>query len=250
MLETLVTARGRAIAVSDCARCLRTLDCWPLTPAARTGVTVTRLGGIGPGDALWRQGDPFRGLHVVTQGSLKLVEKSRDGTEHIAGFRFFGDLVGLGALADGVHEEDAIALEPLAVCRLQWDRAAEADCYSALDRELLARQALELRELRAQRRLAARSAVEAVAGCLQAITATIRRHDADAADTHSAVRLPMSGAELANYLGLAEETLSRALRTLEQQGRLERAGRELRWLDQDGRRVPRVGSASSGFSGQ
>ena len=232
MLETIVTPRGRAVAVVDCAQCLRTHDCWPLTPAARTGVSVTRVAELAPGDSLWQQGDPFRGLHIVTRGSVKLVEKSPDGTERIAGFRFAGDLIGLGALADGVHEDDAVALETLSVCRLLWDRNAESDSFSALDRELLARQAQELRLLRAQRQLAASSAVEAVSGCLTHITAMIRRGAAEAArEPQAPVRLPMSGAELANYLGLAEETLSRALRTLEQRGQLWREGRALRWLD-------------------
>lgn len=245
MQEFPLTARGRVASPTDCARCLRTLDCWPLTPAARTRVAATREPQRAAGQALWRQGERLRGLFVITRGSVKLVEQSADGTESIAGFRFAGDLVGLDALADGYHTDEAVALEEVAACRLHWDRNAESDAFSALDRELLSRQALEARRLRAQRRLARRSAVAAVADCLAQLSRSL------VPDSCGGVRLPMSGAELANYLGLADATLSRALAALERDGRIERDGRRLRWRQEPrGRRAPRTGSASSGFSGQ
>jgi len=202
---------------------------------------------------LWRQGEGFRGLFIVTQGSLKLVERASDGIDTVAGFRFPGDLLGLDALADGRHADEAVALEPLGVCRIDWDRVAEADRYAALDRELLLRQAGEARRLRRQRRSLHRGAVAALEDCLAEIRQAL------AVDADTPLRLPMSGAELASFLGIATETVSRALRQLERRGAIARRGRELHWRGgaplpggpaQRGRRTPRVGSASSGFSGQ
>jgi CRP/FNR family transcriptional regulator, anaerobic regulatory protein len=174
-------------------------------------------------DTLWRQGDAFRGVFIVTQGSLKLVERAVDGMDTVAGFRFPGDLLGLDAVDTGLHADEAIALEPLAVCRIDWDRSAEADRYAALDREFLVRQAGEARRLRAQRRSLHRGAIAALSDCLAEI------RDALGVDPQDGLRLPMSGADLANFLGLAEETVSRSLRQLEQRGTLERRGRELYW---------------------
>lgn len=217
-------------------------------PASITHARAQRLPTLGRDDALWRQGDTSRGVFVVTSGCLKLVERAADGTDTVAGFRFPGDLLGLDAVGDGLHGDEAIALEPLAVCRIDWDQAAEADCYAALDRELLARQAGEMRRLRAQRRSLDRGAVAALSDCLTEI------RDALGVDPEASLRLPMNGADLASFLGVAEETVSRALRQLERRGMIERHGRELLWCDaaaaQRGRRTPRVGSASSGFSGQ
>ncbi len=218
--------------MADCAQCLRTAQCWPLTSAARLGVQVQRCPPVAAGQSLWQQGDAFRGLFVVTAGSFKLRERGVDGGESITTFRFCGDLLGLDAIADGIHVDEAVALERATVCRLQWNPVAESDGFSALDRELLARQAFDARAQRAQRQLARGSAIEAVAGMIASVWRA--RRGAGATSTTEVVpafeRLPMSGADLASCLGLAEETVSRALRSLEADGRLERRGRQFRWL--------------------
>jgi CRP/FNR family transcriptional regulator len=228
--------RGTAAAVAECSQCARSGDCWPLTPAARLAVQVLRCPPVEAAQSLWQQGEAFRGLFIVTAGSFKLRERSLDGSECITAFRFPGQLLGLDAIADGVHVDEAIALERSTVCRLQWNPAAETDSFSALDRELLTRQAFDARAQRAQRQLARGSAVEAVA---QTIAAVWRAAHAGTGGTATGaasdpapqfVRLPMSGADLASCLGLAEETVSRALRNLETEGRLERRGRQFRWL--------------------
>jgi CRP/FNR family transcriptional regulator len=216
-------ARVRAMVVVDCASCLRSLGCWPAAAATAAQPQAVRLPTLAAGAALWRQGDAFRGVFVVTQGCLKLVERATDGIDTVAGFRFPGDMLGLDAVGDGLHADDAIALQPLTVCRIDWDRSAEADRYAALDREFLARQASEARRLRAQRRSLHRGAVAALSDCLAEIRAAL------AVEPDASLRLPMSGADLASFLGLAEETVSRSLRQLEERGTLERRGRELYW---------------------
>lgn len=228
MSRRMNLGRGTAAVVAECSQCARSGDCWPLTPAARLAVQVLRCPPVQAAQSLWQQGEAFRGLFIITAGSFKLRERSLDGSECITAFRFPGQLLGLDAIADGVHVDEAIALERSTVCRLQWNPAAETDSFSALDRELLARQAFDARAQRAQRQLARGSAVEAVA---QTIAAVWRAVHAGASGTAPQfVRLPMSGADLASCLGLAEETVSRALRSLEAEGRLERRGRQFRWL--------------------
>lgn len=248
MTKPSTLPRSRATLAADCSLCLRTTDCWPSIPAAITQARAQRLPTLARGEVLWRQSDGFRGLFIVTQGSLKLVERAVDGIDTVAGFRFPGDLLGLDALADGQHSDEAVALEPVTVCRIDWDRAAEADRYAALERELLLRQVDEARRLRRQRRSLHGGAVAALEDCLAEIRQAL------AVDADTPLRLPMSGADLASFLGIATETVSRALHQLERRGALVRHGRELRWRDgtsaQRGRRTPRVGSASSGFSGQ
>lgn len=236
MSRRMNLGRGTAAAAAECSQCVRSSDCWPLTPAARLAVQVVRCPPVEPAQSLWQQGDAFRGLFIVTDGSFKMRERSADGGECITAFRFPGQLLGLDAIADGVHVDEAIALERSTVCRLQWNPAAETDSFSALDRELLARQAFDARAQRAQRQLARGSAVEAVAQTIAAVWRAVHAGtngaatDAKAEPATEFVRLPMSGADLASCLGLAEETVSRALRSLETDGRLERRGRQFRWL--------------------
>ena len=228
MSRRMNLGRGTAAAVAECSQCARSGDCWPLTPAARLAVQVLRCPPVQAAQSLWQQGEAFRGLFIVTAGSFKLRERSLDGSECITAFRFPGQLLGLDAIADGVHVDEAIALERSTVCRLQWNPAAETDSFSALDRELLARQAFDARAQRAQRQLARGSAVEAVAHTIAGVWRAVQTGTVGAAPQFA--RLPMSGADLASCLGLAEETVSRALRSLEAEGRLERRGRQFRWL--------------------
>jgi CRP/FNR family transcriptional regulator len=205
-------ARVRATVVVDCFSCFRALTCWPATAAATAHPQAVRLPTLAASAALWRQGDAFGGVFVVAQGCLKLVEGATDGIDTVAGFRFPGDVLGLDAVGDGLHADDAIALQPLTVCRIDWDRSAEADRYAALDREFLARQASEARRLRAQRRSLHRGAVAALSDCLTEIRAAL------GVEPDASRRLPMSGADLASFLGIAAATVSRALRELELRG--------------------------------
>ena len=236
MTKPSTPSRSRATPTADCSLCLRTTDCWPSIPAAVTQVRAQRLPTLARGGSLWRQGENFRGLFVITQGCLKLVERAPDGIDTVAGFRFPGDLLGMDALGEARHADEAIALEPLGVCRLDWERTAEADRFAALDRELLLRQAEETRRLRRQRHSLHRGAVAALQDCLDDIRSAL------GVGAAMPLRLPMSGADLASFLGLAAETVSRALRELEQRGAIERRGRELHWHGppptQRGRRTP------------
>ena len=85
---------------------------WRLSTHGARTVTVAR------GHVLVHSGARFDGLHVIGSGSCMLVVTSPDGEEHIASFRLPGEVVGLDALASGVHEATVAALEPLTCWQL------------------------------------------------------------------------------------------------------------------------------------
>lgn len=86
-----------------------------------------RLDGLGrvtrkvhAGEAIFRAGDAFRNLYVARAGSSKTVFMREDGRHQITGFQLAGEFLGLDAIASGVHQTDAIALENSVVCALPY----------------------------------------------------------------------------------------------------------------------------------
>lgn len=207
---------------NPCAQCLRAPACWPGVDA--DPVHVRRLPSLKRGGFLWSQGDPFAGLHVVSQGSLRITEITLEGVERLLGFAFPGDLIGLDGVATGTYATRAEALEPSAACRVLWHPGREAEDQAELERLLLRRVAADVHRA-LQRSPPAHDAVSAVARFLEDTAARIGRDDQGV----RVLRLPMTRADIARHLGLAEETVSRAFRQLAAGGRFVLRGRELRW---------------------
>ncbi|MDI1246274.1 MAG: Crp/Fnr family transcriptional regulator [Rhodoferax sp.] len=70
------------------------------------------------GDALYAEASPAQGIYTLRSGMVKLVRSTLDGRPRIVRVLRAGDVVGLEALADGRYDCDAIALTPVAVCRI------------------------------------------------------------------------------------------------------------------------------------
>ena len=74
------------------------------------------------GDYLFRQGDKVSNIHVIRTGGVKLLFTSHDGTDQILNFYLRGDILGLGDIDSGLHSCSAIALETTSVCKLPYDK--------------------------------------------------------------------------------------------------------------------------------
>lgn len=167
-----------------------------------------------PGDVLAREGDPARHLFNVTAGSLRVYKLLPDGRRQITGFLFAGDFLGLaGGEAFGFTAE---AMESSSLCRFR------RDAYRTLVREtpdleqaLLTRTSHELAAAQNQMLLLGRkTAQERVASFLLDLPS----HDPSRSAPDNHVRLPMTRAEIADYLGLTIETVSRVLSRLKASG--------------------------------
>lgn len=70
------------------------------------------------GDSLFRAGDSARHVYTIRGGLVKLELILRDGTSRIVRLLRQGDVAGLEALTDSPYAQDAVALEPVDVCRI------------------------------------------------------------------------------------------------------------------------------------
>ncbi len=190
---------------------------------------VETLGPLHGGDHLFRQGDGFSSLYAVRSGCVKSYVDSETGEEQVLGFHLPGELVGLDAIYSGKHQCSALALDTAMVCRLPFNE------LSRMTREIpnLQRQLFRLmsRDLETSHSLSGNHTVEErMAAFLLGFGERMRARGFSA--THFV--LPMSRQDIASYLRLATETVSRALTRFERQGLIEVTRREIRLIDAGG----------------
>ena len=169
---------------------------------------------VEPGGALIREAEPANHVFNITSGSVRVFKLLADGRRQITGFLFAGNFLGLATGDTYVFSAEAI--EPTTVCRFRRSeyRQLIRDC-PMLETVLLERANHELAAAQNQMLLLGRkTAVERIASFLLDLPA----HDPARPNPAGHVRLPMSRSEIADYLGLTIETVSRVLTRLKTQG--------------------------------
>lgn len=174
------------------------------------------------GQAIFRTGQRFNSIYAVRRGAIKTCRVDELGREHVLGFALPGEMVGLSGIHSGTYRCDAIALETVSVCRFSFPALATlAEHAPKLQRELfrllsqdIAKATLLAGDWTAEERLAA-----------------LLVHLAERSGNACAVHLPMSRADIANYLRLATETVSRVLHRLRSRGLIRVAGRDITFRD-------------------
>lgn len=211
--------RGRPGRDVDCAECPAARRCWGDPLPSGAGFLAYRLPRLEPGARLIAQGERFEAVHLVVNGCLTVREAMLDGTERVVGFRLPGELVGLEGWMNGAHPHTAAAACTTTVCRLKWPVPRRAGDAAAFLERLLLKAVDQLQS--ATRPWAGLPADERVAAFVEDFAQ--RRRGPEASGGPFA--LPMTRADIGSYLGLAEETVVRALARLKRARRLDVEGR-------------------------
>lgn len=166
------------------------------------------------GEALIRQGEPAVHLFNITSGSVRVYKLLPDGRRQITGFLFAGDFVGLATGQDYAFSAEAI--EDATLCRFKKsDYRALIRERPALETALLERATHELATAQNQMLLLGRkTAQERIASFLL----DLPERDPIRPTEAGHIRVPMTRAEMADYLGLTIETVSRGLTKLKTAG--------------------------------
>ncbi len=166
------------------------------------------------GAVLAREGEPAPHVFTITSGSLRVYKLLPDGRRQITGFLFAGDFLGL-AIGDA-YVFTAEAMEPSTVCRFRKGPfRALVDTSPPLEHMLLHRTMHELAAAQNQMLLLGRkTAIERMASFLLDLPG----HDPARPSAPGHVHLPMKRAEIADYLGLTIETVSRVLTRMKIKG--------------------------------
>jgi CRP/FNR family transcriptional regulator, anaerobic regulatory protein len=183
------------------------LDCSNLSQLKNLGWTLKLV----PGQALFHEGDPASRVFTLTRGTLKLYKLLTDGRRQVTGFLHPGDF--LGITVDDEHAFSAEALEDSQLCSFPRTRFDDfVDDHSAMERQLYRMAAHELAAAQQQLVLLGRkTATERLATFLLQLAQRAGRSPSSVA---AVIRLPMSRSDIADYLGLTKETVSRVISAL------------------------------------
>ncbi len=183
---------------------------------------VEHIGPYHAGEYVFRTNDPFRAIYAVRAGMVKTRMVDSEGREHVLGFYLPGEVIGLNAIYPERFPCDAVALDTAHFCRFSFPAMSALAARMPIVQQHLFR--LLSKELGAASMLAGdHSADERMAAFL------IDLGDRFAARGFSGTRfrLSMPRGDIANYLRLAAETVSRVLGRFRQQGLIAVDGREL-----------------------
>jgi CRP/FNR family transcriptional regulator len=160
------------------------------------------------------EGDAARYFYDINHGNVRVYKSLADGRRQITGFMGVGHFLGLAA--DGKYAFTAEAMNDVHLCRFERGAIkAVFDEFPALERRLLDVATHELVVAQEQMLLLGRkTALERVAGFLLSWAETYAHDGSDPVT----MPLPMSRVDLADYLGLTIETVSRSLSHLKRDG--------------------------------
>ncbi len=178
---------------------------------------------------MFREGEPFAAIAAVREGSVKTYVVDREGREQVLGFYFPGEIIGLNAIDRERYPCNAVALDPVTLCRFTFARIASlASRLPGLQRQLFRHLSRDIG--RASLLAGDHPADERVAAFLILLS---RRHPVVGRQPQR-LRLSMPRTDIANFLRLAPETVSRVLRRMQDDGLIRVQRRDLELIDRAG----------------
>ncbi len=181
------------------------------------------------GDTLFLSGDPFHSFFAVKSGSFKTVMAPPQGQEKVVGFHFSGEMVGTEGVAGDAYTCTARALESSLICELRLDRLRQVGgsklelqsrIISILGQEVAFSHKLNVALIR-------QSSEQRLAAFILSISTRMNERGLSGEN----FRLSMSRSDIASYLGLASETVSRTLMKLRKLGVINIRNKQVQMLD-------------------
>lgn len=190
---------------------------------------VKRRAPLKRGEHLYHSGDRFTSLYAIQVGSLKTYGITLEGTVQVTGFHLSGELVGMDAIDNLVHPCSAVALENTWVCELPFNQLETlALQVPSLQHEIMRLMSRQIRdESNALMMMGKVSAEVRLVRFLRNLHQRMRKRLGNIDEIH----LPMTREDIANYLGLTPETVSRVFTRLRSEGIITVRNRRLKFVN-------------------
>ena len=198
-------------------------------------VLVAHVGPFAEGTHIFREGDPFDAIAAVRAGTVKTYVNDSEGREQVQGFFLPGEVIGLNAISSARYPCNAVALDSVMLCRFSFPGIAalaarmpgvQQQLFKLLSQDI-GKAALLAGNYTADERMAA-------------FLVSLSRRYAARGFSATRMRLTMTRTDIANYLRLASESVSRCFRRLQDEGLLRVDRREIELTD-----LPRLTAMAS-----
>ena len=160
------------------------------------------------GEYLYKKGDSLNSIYALTSGTVKLVKTTSKGLQQVVGFRFPGELLGDEAISTEIHTLSAIAIDNASTCDISIkgldDIAQMIPSFQSNLIKLLSNQCYTLHQQFTS--YAGRNNAEER---LAAFILNIAERNSNKGILKLNIFLAMTRDDIANFLGLRRETLSR-----------------------------------------
>ena len=230
---SVASGTGASLPSSSCSTCRSSQLCLPRTLGSEEinqfEEIVQRGRTHDKGDHIYREKTPFHSIYAVRLGCVKTFRLTNDGQEQVTGFYFPGEIIGIDGIAQNRYSNSAVCLETSALCEIPFDSlhslstkvpSLQRHFFQIMSQEIAADQQLITL-------LGKNSAEERVASLLASISGRMSERRLSA----TRFRLPMSRADIGNYLGLTVETVSRVISRFQKQGIIAVSNQEIEILD-------------------
>jgi CRP/FNR family transcriptional regulator len=169
---------------------------------------------------------PFDYIYAVKSGALAAVSGDGQGDSKILGFYFPGDILGLDAIDGGRYHTTVIALEKSAICKLEYGNVSLlGDHQTGFYQQLIRAMSNQLMAERwTSLLLGTQSTEQRMAAFVLFLSLQFKARGLP----HLEFRMPMTRRDIADYLGMAMETVSRAISALQKKGVVVLQGRNTR----------------------
>ncbi|MBM7069136.1 helix-turn-helix domain-containing protein [Actibacterium sp. 188UL27-1] len=173
---------------------------------------------IAAGTYLYFEGDDTTRLYIIKRGVLRLTRVLEDGRRQVIAFGYPGDVIGFPA--QGRHHSDCDALADAELRLIPLAALESGGADPALHTALMTAALQEISAMQDHLMVLGRkSAAERVASFLVTL--------ADRNGRGTAIDLPMSRSDIADFLGLTTETVSRCFTALRKAGIIRLASANL-----------------------
>ena len=189
---------------------------------------------VAKGALLFRQGTSTHSIYFVRSGTFKVYQVDQDGYEQVLRFPMRGEMLGFDSVCEDRHPSSAAALADASVLVVSsagvWQARQRSSAFDQGMHRLLSRQLLQIVDVTVL--MSAVAAEVRLARFLCQLAARV----ADIGSSAAHLQLCMSRRDIASYLGLANETVSRCLKLLADHGLINVRRREIEIVDPVGLR--------------
>lgn len=184
---------------------------------------------LGRDQSLYVAGRPAHSVYAVRSGSLKACAVDSRGEEYVLGFFLPGDVLGLESLAGARFDHFVLALEPTLYCEIPGATLEHLMCQvTPLRRQFMSIVNERMGQARQQSFIKSRH--DACARLATLLLDLVERRARRGLLSHD-LHLSMDRRDIAKYLGLTVETVSRSFTQLHREGVLDVHGKQIVLLD-------------------